>query len=133
MKRRKILVVNDEPEMRIFLTNLLEPDGYVLIVAENFMEGIKKAREMKPELIILDAMIPNEDGMQLYRQLKVEDKLKGIPVIMLSDVGKKSFFRSRGLLAPNLRNLVPEPEVFIEKPPESDEILGWARNLLEKK
>ena len=123
MKKRKILVVDDELDMRTFITTLLETSGYRPIIAVNGEEGIQKARETKPAAIILDVMMPREGGIQMYRELKTDDELKHIPVIMLSAIAKKTFFHSMKMLNSYRGQTVPEPEAYIEKPPESDELL----------
>jgi CheY-like chemotaxis protein len=130
MKKKRILVVNDELDMRTFLCTLLGTCDYEPIVAESGQEGIWKAREFNPELVILDAMMPNEGGIHLYRELKTDDDLKHIPVIMLSDIAKKTFFHSPDMLELALGQSVPEPEAYIEKPVESEDLLQVAENLL---
>lgn len=123
MKKKTILVVDDEMDMRTFITTLLETSGYRPIVAANGEEGIRKAREHKPAVIILDVMMPKEGGVQMYRQLKTDEELKGIPVIMLSAIAKKTFFHSQKMLNTYRGQMVPEPEAYIEKPPESEQLL----------
>ncbi len=123
MKKKTILVVDDEMDMRTFITTLLETSGYRPIVAANGEEGIKKAREHKPAVIILDVMMPKEGGVQMYRELKTDEELKGIPVIMLSAIAKKTFFHSQKMLNTYRGQMVPEPEAYIEKPPESEQLL----------
>ena len=130
MKKKKILVVDDEPDMRTFLCTLLGTCGYKPIAAADGFEGMQKAREVKPELIILDVMLPKEGGIQMYRELKTDDDLKHIPVIMLSGISKKTFFYSHNLLNSYLGQSVPEPEAYIEKPPEPEELFQLTRNLL---
>jgi len=71
-------------DMRIFLCNLLGTCGYAPIDAGDRKEGLQKAREEKPDLIILDVMMPKEGGIQMYRDLKQDRDLKQVPVIMLS-------------------------------------------------
>ena len=132
MGKTKILVVDDELDMRTFVCSLLGTCGYKTIVATNGQEGIRKARKAKPELIILDAMMPKEGGIQMYRALKTDDDLKHIPVIMLSGIAKKTFFHSQNILNTYMGREVPEPEAYIEKPPESEEILRVTENLLGK-
>ena len=124
MKKKKVLVVDDELDMRTFITTLLETSGYRPIVATNGEEGIAKAREHKPAVIILDVMMPREGGVQMYRELKTDEELKGIPVIMLSAIAKKTFFHSQKLLNTYRGQAVPEPEAYIEKPPETEQLLG---------
>jgi CheY-like chemotaxis protein len=123
MKKKKILVVDDELDMRTFITTLLETSGYRPIVATNGEEGIAKAREHKPAVIILDVMMPKEGGVQMYRELKTDEQLKSIPVIMLSAIAKKTFFHSQKLLNTYRGQIVPEPEAYIEKPPETEQLL----------
>ncbi len=130
MKKQKILIVDDELNMRIFLSTLFETNGYEPIVAADGEEGMKQARKVKPQLIILDVMMPRLGGIQMYRQLKTDEELKHIPVIMLSAVAKKTFFHSQNLLDRYMGQSVPEPEAYIEKPPEPEDLLGWTEKLL---
>jgi len=130
MKKKRILVVDDELDMRTFLSTLLETSGYIPLVATDGLEGLKMARDLKPELIILDVMMPKEGGIQMYRELKTDDRLKHIPVIMLSAVAKKTFFHSQNVLNTHMGQSVPEPEAYIEKPPEPEELFQMTTNLL---
>ncbi|MFC1858368.1 response regulator [Thermodesulfobacteriota bacterium] len=90
--RKKILVVDDESDMMIFLRTLLDTGGFQSIGAENGAEGLKMAREETPALIILDIMMPQEGGVQMFCKLKQDETLKNIPVIMLSAIERKTFF-----------------------------------------
>jgi two-component system phosphate regulon response regulator PhoB len=131
MRKRKILVVDDELDTRIFISTLLATSGYTPIAAVDGLEGLKKARAIRPELIILDVMMPREGGVEMYRQLKADEVLRTIPVIMLSGIAKKTFFHSQNLLNLYESHIVPEPDAYIEKPPEPEELLQWTRSLLE--
>jgi CheY-like chemotaxis protein len=133
MAKKRILVVGDELDMRTFVCTLLGTCGYQSLVASDGAEGIQKARELKPELIILDVMLPKEGGIQMYRELKIDDDLKHIPVIMLSGISKKTFFYSQGMLDSYMGQSVPEPEAYIEKPPDSEELLQLTESLLTDK
>ncbi len=130
MAKKRVLVVGDELDMRTFVCTLLGTCGYQSIAASDAEEGISKARELKPELIILDVMLPRESGIQMYRELKTDDDLKHIPVIMLSGISKKTFFHSQSMLDTYMGKSVPEPEAYMEKPPESDELIQLAERLL---
>jgi CheY-like chemotaxis protein len=120
---KKVLVVDDEMDMRIFITTLLETSGYKPLSAVDGKEGWEIACQKKPKLVILDVMMPNESGINLYRQLKSDPELKDIPVIMLSALSKKTFFHSQRVLDEYKGEKVPEPQAYIEKPPEPDELL----------
>ena len=130
MAKKRILVVGDEVDMRTFVCTLLGTCGYQSLVASDGEEGIQKARELRPELIILDVMLPKEGGIQMYRELKTDDNLKDIPVIMLSGISKKTFFHSQNILNSYMGQSLPEPEAYIEKPPESEELIQVAESLL---
>ena len=130
MAKKRILVVGDELDMRTFVCTLLGTCGYQSLVASDGEEGIQKAKKLRPELIILDVMLPKEGGIQMYRELKTDDTLKDIPVIMLSGISKKTFFHSQNILNSYMGQSLPEPEAYIEKPPESEELIQAAENLL---
>jgi two-component system phosphate regulon response regulator PhoB len=119
----KVLVVDDELDMRTFITTLLETNGYKPISAVDGREGLEIARRSRPALIILDVMMPKESGINMYRELKQDPTLKAIPVIMLSALSKKTFFHSQKVLDEYRGEHVAEPSAYIEKPPEPDELL----------
>ncbi len=130
MKKRKILVIDDELDMRTFLSTLFETRGFKPLVASDGVEGLKKAKEGRPELIILDVMMPKEGGIQLYRDLKGDPNTKDIPVIMLSGIARKTFFHSQNVLDQYTGQSLPEPEAYIEKPPEPEELLQLTEKIL---
>jgi CheY-like chemotaxis protein len=120
---RKILVVDDELDVRTFVSTLLETNGFKPIVAQDGIQGLDMARKNKPSLIILDIMMPRESGITLYRELKSDPELKKIPIVMLSALSKKTFFHSQKVLDQYKGEKIPEPQAYIEKPPEPDELL----------
>jgi CheY-like chemotaxis protein len=120
-------------DMRTFLATLYETKGYKPIVAADGVEGLQKAKEGKPSVIVLDVMMPKEGGIQLYRNLRSDPATKGIPVIMLSGIAKKTFFHSQNILNRYTGESLPEPEAYIEKPPEPDELLEMTEKVLKAK
>ena len=129
LERKKILIVEDELDLRIFLCNLLGNCGYQTIDAVNRAEGLQKAKTEKPVLIILDVMIPKEGGIQMYRDLKQDQDLKNIPVIMVSTIDRKTFsFFQKFQHAPGDKG-VPEPGAYLEKPLEVEELIQLVRSL----
>ncbi|MGE5258639.1 MAG: response regulator [Hyphomicrobiales bacterium] len=130
MKRRiKILIVDDEPDMRFFLCNLLGGCGYATIPAADRNEGLRKAKKEKPAVIILDVMMANEDGLLLYRALKQDDRLRGIPVIMVSSVGKKTFLEYQRSYCTLPEEEPSAPGAYLKKPLNADELIGWVQTL----
>ena len=123
MKKKKILIVDDELDMRIFLSTLLETSGYKPVMTRDGTEGLMKAIEISPDLIILDIMMPGEGGVHMYRQLKTDTTLKEIPVIMLSAVALKTFNHYIKMLNARLDNAIPAPAAYMEKPPEAQILL----------
>jgi CheY-like chemotaxis protein len=127
---KKVLVVDDELDMRTYISTLLETSGFKPLLAENGIQGLDMARRDKPKLIILDVMMPKESGINMYRELRKDPELKGIPVIMLSALSRKTFFHSQKLLDEYNGEKIPEPEAYIEKPPEPEELLQAIENSL---
>ena len=129
IERKKILIVEDELDLRIFLCNLLGNCGYDTIDAANRAEGLQIAKKEKPALIILDVMIPKEDGIQMYREIQEDQDLKNIPVIMVSTIDRKTFsFYQKFQHSPEGKG-VPEPGAYLEKPLEAEELIDLVRRL----
>lgn len=126
----KVLVVDDEPDMRVFLTTLLETNGFQPFAAEDGRQGLEMVRKHRPSLILLDVMMPRESGITMYRELKSDPVLKSIPVVMLSALSRKTFFHSQRVLDEYRGEKIPEPAAYIEKPPEPEELLEVIRRSL---
>jgi CheY-like chemotaxis protein len=130
-QRKKILIVDDELDIRIFLCNLLGNCGYEPIDAGDKAEGMQKAVREKPALIILDVTMPRESGIQMYRELKEHEDLKNVPVIMVSAIDKKTFsFYQKFQRTPRSKG-VPDPGAYLEKPLEAEELIRLVRTLTE--
>ena len=128
--KKTVLIVEDELDMRIFISTLLETSGYRPIITRDGREGILKAREVDPDLIILDVMMPGEGGVQMYRQLKTDDSLMNIPVILLSGVAKKTFAHYLKMLNARIEGSIPEPSAYLEKPPEAEDLIKLTERLI---
>ncbi|MEM5788777.1 MAG: response regulator [Syntrophobacteraceae bacterium] len=127
---KRILVVDDEQDIRVFMTTLLETSGYKPVAAKDGLEGLEMARAKKPALIIMDIMMPRESGIFMYREIKKDPGLKDVPVIMLSALSKKTFFHSQKLVDEYEGIEIPEPAAYIEKPPEAEELIETIRKIL---
>ncbi|MFZ0611424.1 MAG: response regulator [Desulfobacterales bacterium] len=127
--KKKILVVDDEPEMQIFLCNLLHTCGFHTVIAECGAAPLKEIIAEVPDLIILNMMHYRDRQSLLYRLLKTDEKLKAIPVVMLSSLDRNTFFHYHGLKNYPVGGALPEPEAFILKPPEAEELLRVVRTL----
>ncbi len=120
---KKVLVVDDDPDVRTFIVTVLEENNYIPIVAHDGVEGLKKVQEENPDLITLDVLMPRGSGIRLYRTLKTDLSFKSIPVIMLTGIALKSFLRSQKVLAEFKGEEVPVPEFYLEKPVEPEELI----------
>ena len=91
---KKILVIEDEPEMRRNITTLLRFSHYEAIAAENGRKGIEAARRESPDLILCDVMMPELDGYGVLQALQIDPSLARIPFIFLTAKGEKDDLRS---------------------------------------
>ncbi|BBO82189.1 response regulator transcription factor [Desulfosarcina ovata] len=130
---KTILVVEDEPDTSIFLSNLLAANGFCPICASTIVEGLKKAVDGCPDLVIINAMLPGEAGLRLYRSLRCSDRLCHIPIVMLSTVDKSMFYHWPGTRRSPSGRHIPEPEAYLQKPPEADELLAVVNRLCATK
>jgi len=119
---KNVLVVDDDPDVRLFNSTVVEECGHSPIEAANGEEGLQLLKEKLPDLVILDVLMPRQSGVRLYRELKTSRKLKNIPVIMLSGIAKRTFLRSQKALTEFAGEKVPEPEYYLEKPVEPEEL-----------
>ena len=127
---KKVLVVDDDEDVRKLVSKIVERAGYEAVVAKNGVEGMGRLREDKPDLIILDVLMPKQSGIRMYRELKTDEPFRDIPVIILSAIAPKSFFRSQEVLAEFAGQSVPEPEAYIEKPEEPEELVELIKKIL---
>jgi len=126
---KTVLVVEDEPDMSIFLSNLLSANGFCPICAATMVDGLEKALDAYPDLIIINAMLPGEGGIRLYQRLRTNRRLCLIPVVMLSTLDCSTYYRCPGTKRSPTGQPIPEPEAYLQKPPEADELLAVVNRL----
>lgn len=119
--KKRILLVEDEKDMAYAVTLQLEAKGYEVIVASDGKEGLGMARTKKPDLIILDLMLPKIDGYKVCRMLKFDDKYMKIPVIL---------FTSRALDSDKKTGKEVGADAYITKPFEPSVLLDKICELL---
>jgi DNA-binding response OmpR family regulator len=83
-RRARILIVDDEADLLSVLRIGLEIEGFEIIDAGDGEEGLRKAREQKPDLVVLDLMLPKLDGYKVCRTLKFDERYKALPILILS-------------------------------------------------
>ncbi len=117
--RKKVLVVDDDPDDVKMISMILEPEGYDVITAENGEEALEKVESAGPDLILLDVMMPELDGFAACAKLKASPESKGIPVVLLTGVAKQ-ITKTRYPIDGVLR---AEAEEYLEKPVDPEELL----------
>jgi CheY-like chemotaxis protein len=127
-----ILIVDDEMDMRIFMTTLFETSGFHPEVARDGRHGLEQARRVDPSLIVMDVMMPGEGGALMYKAVKTDPQLCHIPIIMLSAVNPTAFHHYLKMLNAKLPEPLPVPDAYMEKPPDPDALLQLVRDLLAK-
>jgi putative two-component system response regulator len=105
--RSTILIVDDEPFGRETLESILEPEGYILVMAENGYQAIEKARAIQPDVILLDVMMPGMNGFEVCRHIRSEKQLAEIPILFLTALDDRQSL---------LNGLEAGADEFISKP-----------------
>jgi len=122
-KAKSILCIEDETEMIDLMRLILGRRGYEVRGAASGIEGLKMIRAEKPDLILLDLMMPEMDGWEVYQQLKAEEKTKSIPVIVVT-AKAQSIDRVLGLH-------IAKVDDYIAKPFSPQELLNSVEKVLK--
>ena len=123
--KAKILLVDDDPDF-VSATKIVLETKYEVVTAGEGEEGIQKARDEKPDLIILDVIMPVKDGFSAAEQLKKDPQLSEIPIIMLT-----SYAQQKGNTSiPVSKGMMLEAEDYVDKPVKPEELLKRVEALL---
>lgn len=113
---KKILLVDDEPRLLLLVKSRLEASGYEVITAADGEEALAKVASDKPDLVILDMMMPKLDGLQVCEQIKNNKHLAKIPVIILSAKNEKETLLEAKKAKANSYIVKPfRPEALLEE------------------
>ncbi len=118
---KKILVVEDDPSFQRYLDFLFNKEGYQVVLASNGMEGLRKARQEHPDLVVLDVMLPGLDGFEVCHRLRADPVIGKTPVLMMSAKGQDADRVSAARVGAN---------IFFSKPVERTVLLSTVRDLL---
>jgi two-component system alkaline phosphatase synthesis response regulator PhoP len=127
-KKAKILLIDDDVDFVEATKIVLESKPYDVIVAYEGNEGLRKAREKKPDLIILDIIMPVKDGFTAAEEFKKDPELSKIPIVMLTSFAERGGETS----IPTSRGFSLEAEDYIDKPVSPEELLRRVEKYLKK-
>jgi CheY-like chemotaxis protein len=121
---KKILVVDDEQDVLQYFSTLFQDNGYEVNTASDGVEAVAHLWKQRPDLVTLDITMPNKSGVKVYREIKENDELKHIPVVIVTGVQRefKHFISSR--------KQVPAPEGYLEKPVALSDLLAEVKRLI---
>ena len=119
-----ILCVEDEPEMIDLIRLILGRRGFEVKGATGGVEGLRMVREEKPDLVLLDLMMPDMDGWEVYQQIKADENTKGIPVIVVT-AKAQSIDKVLGLH-------IAKVDDYIAKPFSPQDLLNSIEKVLQK-
>jgi signal transduction histidine kinase/ActR/RegA family two-component response regulator len=119
-----ILVVDDNPDLRAYVSRILRQVGYQVVMARNGEEGFRVAGERRPQLIVTDLMMPLVSGLDMIRMIRAEPQLKGTPIILLTAKADE---------ATRIEGTERGADAYLSKPFNDRELLAEVRNLLALK
>jgi DNA-binding response OmpR family regulator len=123
MAGERILAVDDSATVLEMIKSVLVADGYDVITAADGAEGLETARREKPDLILLDVMLPKLDGYRVCRLLKFDQNYKGIPIVMLTAKAEDA------AVATGMRTGADQ---YLTKPVEPDTLLAAVASEIER-
>lgn len=122
MTKRKILAVDDEPNILLSLEYILEQEGYEVHVARDGEEALAVAEEVAPDLILLDVAMPRKDGFEVCRVLRENPSLQNVKIVMLTAKGQP-LERKKGLEV--------GADVYVTKPFSAEDLLDKIRTAID--
>jgi len=130
-KQIKILVIDDDPDVHTLVRKILEPKSYDVVCAYNGEEGLRKVVEERPDLIILDVIMPGKHGFEVCKELKTDEKyhfFSNIPVLMLTVYPEDR----EKMHLPMREGMMMEAEDYLQKPVDPQELINRVEDLLKK-
>ncbi len=124
MAKKTVLVIEDEEDIRSYLMTLFEDNGYQSLGATDGVEGLRLARDQRPDLITMDISMPEKSGVKTLRELQEDEVTSGIPVVIVTGVSDElqTYIESRRQVRP--------PAGYVFKPIEARELLETVERIL---
>ena len=140
---KRILIVDDEPDAISYISSVLEDNGYEYLSAEDGEQGLELAKKEKPDMILLDLIMPGKSGILMFQELKKDPELGKIPVIVVSGasdalgVDLRNFMirqprkRKEKVVETTGETQFTEPNAYVDKPVDPDELIKVIEENLE--
>ena len=122
MDRKKILLIEDDNDIAKTTAAFLEMEGFEVVIASEGIDGLHKARTIKPDLVIIDIMLPTLDGFKICRMLKFDNNFKHLPVII---------FTARAQEADKKLGKEVCADAYVTKPFDPEVLIGKIKELLK--
>jgi two-component system alkaline phosphatase synthesis response regulator PhoP len=122
MNRKKILVVDDSPTAIMWQRMILEDEAYDVLTAEDGAEGVRMARESRPDLVLLDVVMPRMNGFDACRAMRADDVTRDVPILMVT---------TRSEMDHVMRGFESGCNEYITKPVDRTELLTKVRSYLD--
>ncbi len=129
-EKKKILVIDDEPDERTYISTLLEDNGYATETARDGNRGMEKVKADRPDLITLDITMPEKSGVRFYREIKEDGELRNIPIVVITGVSGLGGNPEEFHQFLSTRKQIPPPDGFVPKPVDQGKLLEIIQQLL---
>lgn len=125
MKKKLVLIVEDEEDVAKYLAAALSDQGFETLTASDAASGLELATQRRPDLICLDLVMPGRAGLSLYREMRQTPGLEGVPIVVVSGLVSADAAGKLGW-----DETLPLPDAFIEKPVNIPELVEAVRELV---
>ena len=125
-EKKRILVVDDEPDFALLVQGNLQKEGFDVDVAYNGVEGLEKIKQNPPDAIVLDVMMPEKDGYEVCAELKKDDRFADIAILMLTAVAD----HVTSTRYSHFDGMSMEADDYLPKPASAEEITDSIKSLL---
>jgi DNA-binding response OmpR family regulator len=123
-KKPTILIADDDPQILTMLGIRLAKKGYTIIEASDGLQTLKQAREHHPDLVLLDVMMPGKNGWEVAKELRSDDELKNIGIVMLTAIGEK---------VNELTSPLYGADAYVDKPFDFNDLEKKIKTILDEK
>ncbi|MFH1983541.1 MAG: response regulator [Pseudomonadota bacterium] len=130
-QKKRILIVDADADVRLFLSNLLNANAYDSVGVGSIQGARMMVPELNPDMIILDAMMENDAGIELFAEFKCQDCFREKPVLMLATLDWRTLTLLQKMKDAAVGRRIPEPEAYLKKPLEAEEVLQLVSQLTQ--